>query len=551
MCGIWGMIQTGILDYGTLYDAFMKLRGRGPEFSDFKLINDTTLLGFHRLPIMDLSADGNQPFFHVREDGSCVYCVCNGEIYGYEKIKKDYGITTKSHSDCEIIIPLYEKIGVDKMIRLLGSEFAFIILDIDTNGKTKMIVGRDPIGNRPAFYSTENNTICISSELKGMPKFYKKVQVFPPGHYMVYENEKLSFTEYYSYNYEIIKPPSDEYMYTQVRNRLINCVRKRMMTDRQFGLLLSGGLDSSLICGIVIHLIETEFLQLKDQYIDFFTIGFKSGSTDVPYAIEVVDFLKQKHPKIRHTIVEIDEDEALLSIDNTIYTIESFDITSVRASTMQFMIAKYIQKHTNVRVSFVGELSDEIFAGYLYNHYAPNKEECRKDGIRLVKDAHTKDGLRTDRTMADNGLEVRLPFSDPELIDYVFSLPEEYTMPKDGLEKFLLREAFRDQNIIPESVRIRTKNAFSDAVSTKERSWYQVIQEYIETVVSEEEYLREKDKFTHCTPFTKESYYYRKKFVEYFGDSEDIAKLIPYFWMPKWTSETLDPSARTLKVYRE
>ena len=201
---------------------------------------------------------------------------------------------------------------------------------------------------------------------------------------------------------------------------------------------------------------------------------------------------------------------------------------------------------------FTGELSDEIFNGYLYSHYAPSAIACREDAIRLVKNVHAFDGLRADRVAATYGLEVRLPFSQIDLIDYVFSLPAELTTPMNGLEKSLLRNAFKDMKIIPESILIRTKNAFSDAVSLKERSWYQIIQEYIDLKVSDEEFQTRKDKFKYYSPFTKESYYYRKKFVEYIGESEEKAKTIPYFWMPKWSdAETCDPSARTLKVYKE
>lgn len=167
MCGIWALLsRTPINNYGKLYKAFMKTKNRGPEYSSFYLVNPRTLLGFHRLAIMDLSADGNQPFHHVREDGSCIYCICNGEIYNHENIKTQYNIKTYTNSDCEIIIPLYEKLGIYETIRLLGSEFAFVILDITKEGKTKMIMERDPIGNRPLFYGLDSNSLCVSSELK-------------------------------------------------------------------------------------------------------------------------------------------------------------------------------------------------------------------------------------------------------------------------------------------------------------------------------------------------------------------------------------------------
>ncbi|QKF93994.1 asparagine synthetase glutamine-hydrolyzing [Fadolivirus algeromassiliense] len=541
MCGIWALLsQVPIDKLGFLCDAFMKTKGRGPEYSSFDLINQYILLGFHRLAIMDLSADGNQPFHHVREDGSCVYCVCNGEIYPHEQIKKEYGIVTKSHSDCEVIIPLYEKLGVDGMIRLLGSEFAFVIFDINKDGKVKMISGRDPIGNRPAFYGIDGKSLCVSSEMKSLSDIYDKVYVFPPGHYMVYEDGQMTLTPYYSYDYKQLSPiPPIEEIYAEIRKRFINCVRKRLMTDRPFGALLSGGLDSSLVVAVAKML-------LPDKKFPVYTIAFTTGSTDLPFAKKVA-----KYCDLDHYVIEVDPMDALKELDETIYAIESFDITTVRASTVQRIIAKYIEKNTKVKVIFVGENSDELFQGYKYYHNQPSAYDGHIDSIVRVHDVHMFDGLRTDRTMAHHGLEVRLPFADPELIDYVFTLPPELVKPQGGFEKTLLRDAFKELKILPEEVLYRSKEALSDAVSTVQKSWFQYIQEHIETIVSDEEFISQKDKFKHCTPFTKESYYYRKKFVEYFGDSENIAHTIPYFWMPKWSPETKDPSARTLKVYKE
>lgn len=547
MCGIWALLSQAKIDqYGKLFESFMKLKNRGPEYSSFDLINDHTLLGFHRLAIMDLSAEGNQPFKYVRKDGSCTYCACNGEIYDYKKLKQEYNIITKSNSDCEVIIPLYEKLGVDKMVRLLGSEFAFTILDVSKDGHVKMVVGRDPIGVRPLFYSINENSLCVSSELKGLSDIYEKCYVFPPGHYMVYENEKMEMTQYYMYEYKELSPvPSIAQIYVEIRRRLINCVRKRMMTDRNFGMLVSGGLDSSLICGIVRYLIDIEFTELQDTKIPVFSIGLKTGSTDLPYAKQVAEYLG-----FDHHVIEISEEDALSVIPDVIRSCETFDITSVRASCWQYMLAKYVKENTDVRVLFCGENADENWEGYSMFHHAPTAAEGRAEAINLVKNVHRYDGLRADRSMANFGLEIRLAFADPEIVDYVFSLPPELTMPQNGLEKALLRNAFRDMKLIPDTVNQRRKDAMSDAVSELNRSWYQIIQEHIDKIITDEEFLSEKDKFKHCAPYTKESYYYRKKFVEYFGDSEETAQVIPYFWLHKWVN-TNDPSARTIKTLEE
>lgn len=551
MCGIWAYLsKTEIKKFGALYDAFMLIKKRGPEYSSFDLINPNAIIGFHRLAIMDPSAEGNQPFKLVRPDKSYVYCICNGEIYDHQKLKNVYNIQTKSQSDCETLIPLYEKLGVEKMMPLLGSEFAFIIVDVALNGNMKITVGRDPLGVRPLFFSMSDDTFCISSEMKGICDIAKHVDVFPPGHYMtidlhVDQGFSSSLVPYYSYQYKQISPSNMQNVYSEISTRLTKCVERRLMSDRPFGCLLSGGLDSSLVCAIAKSL-------LPNKSFPVFTIAFDTGSTDLPYAKMVADFLGLEH----HVII-ITKEDALKQIDETIWATETWDITTIRASVMQKLVAKYIETYTNIKVLLVGENSDELFLGYLYEHYAPSDDAAHADSIRLIKDVHRFDGLRTDRTMAYHGLEVRPPFSDPEIVDYVQSLPPSFVVPQSSsssfcdpskkIEKALLRDSFKDSGLLPNEVLYRRKEAFSDAVSEKTLSWYQIIQGHIETLVSDEEFQSEKDKFEWCKPFTKESYYYRKKFADLFGD--DKANVIPYYWMPKFTKETNDPSARTLQIY--
>jgi asparagine synthase (glutamine-hydrolysing) len=534
MCGIYALLQQSkITQYGKCYEDFMKIKHRGPEYSSFDLITDSVLLGFHRLAIMDLTVDGNQPFHHVRSDLSYTYMICNGQIYDVDLLKAKFQIETKSHSDCEIILPLYEKLGTN-MLHELGSEFAFIIIDVSANGHVKMLAGRDPIGVRPLFYSiTEDGGICLCSEIKGLSQ-YEKVHVFPPGHYMKYEDGQLQLIQYYNYIYPEIKVSRDE-AYSLIRKTLSDAVDRRLCTDAPIGALLSGGLDSSLIVGLMRNL-------RPHQKFKVFTIAFKSGSTDLPFAREVAE-----HVGYDHHIIEISEEEALDAIDETILAVETWDITTIRASTMQRLASKHISEHTDVKVLLGGELADELCAGYRYIHNAPSMDEGKDDCIRLVKEVHRFDGLRTGHTTAYHGLQIHLPFADYRFVDLIFSLPAEMIMPHNGIEKFTLRDAFSGKDIIPDSVLWRKKEAFSDGCSEVRRSWYEIIQEHIDNIISEEEYLTEKDKYIYCTPFTKESYYYRKKFVEFFGDSK--ADVIPHFWMPQWSKETNDPSARTLKVY--
>jgi asparagine synthase (glutamine-hydrolysing) len=311
------------------------------------------------------------------------------------------------------------------------------------------------------------------------------------------------------------------------------------MTERPFGCLLSGGLDSSLVCAIAKKL-------RPNLRFPVFTIAFKSGSTDLPFAKEVAKYLD-----LEHHIIEIDEADALKEMKQTIYAIESYDITTVRASIMQYVVAKYIKEKTSVKVLLVGENSDETFCGYKYFLNAPTADDAKIEAIRLVKDVHRFDGLRTDRTMSAHGLEVRLPFADEEYVDKVFSLKPEDVAPVNKIEKYTLRKAFDGFGYLPDKVLWRSKEALSDGISTTKRSWSQIIKEYVDTLVSDEEFSKNKDMYKFNTPITKESYYYRRIFTEYFGNSPSVSELIPYFWLPKWSGNVTDPSARVLSVYNE
>lgn len=540
MCGISLVLSKDeiTLLFSKIKAEFMKMRQRGPDYTYFGQVHLNAVLGHHRLAIMDTSQDGNQPFMYVRPDGSRVYCVCNGEIYDYKVLKEKYQIETKSNSDCEIIIPLYEKIGIHETVKLLGSEFAFIILDISSDERVKVIIGRDPIGVRPLYYSYnggDTKYFCVSSEIKGMCSSvgneYNECKEFPPGNIAIIDGigAELTFYSYYDFTWGI-KHFDREEVYATIRHIMIESVRKRLMTDRPFGCLLSGGLDSSLVCAIAKSVYKKPFT--------VFTMSLDTGSTDVPFAKDVADYLG-----LTHTIVQVTQQQALSAIDETIYAIESWDITTVRASVMQFLLGAHISKTTDIRVLLVGENSDEMFLGYLYEHNAPTIEAAHEDRVRLVRDVHMFDGKRTDRTMAYHGLEVRCPFADKDLVTYVMSIDPGLVVPESGVEKHMLRKAF--EGFLPLNVLWRKKEAFSDAVSTKDKSWYQIIQDYIETLVSDEEFESEAKKYSWCTPYTKESYYYRKKFVEFFGD--DCSTIIPYYWLPKWT-DTIDPSARTYEL---
>ena len=308
------------------------------------------------------------------------------------------------------------------------------------------------------------------------------------------------------------------------------------MTERDIGCLLSGGLDSSLICALVNKYYEGPKLNT-------FSIGLV-GSIDLEYAQDVSSHLKSKHHQI-----EVSQNEFLDAIETVIYNIESYDTTTVRASVGNYLVSKYISDNSDCKVIFNGDGSDEVCCGYVYLRNAPSPVDLQKENERLVEEIHYFDVLRSDRSISSNGLEARTPFLDKTFVKYYLSIPAELKL-FDGaqrLEKYLLRKAFDDQGLLPDKVLWRRKCAFSDGVSSQNNSWHHIIQSFVDQKISDEEFQRESTKITHCTPQLKESYYYRKVFNSFFENHEN---LIPHFWMPKW-SNTIDPSARELSGYKE
>lgn len=525
MCGIFAFISKyGIDNFDSLYNSFMKLKHRGPEYTRFDIITPKVALGFHRLAIQGLTPDGNQPFHRVLPSHEAYYCVCNGEIYDYQDILSKYNLSMVGNSDCGIILPLFMTQKPEDVFKALGSEFATIIVQIKF-GTIKITIARDPIGVRPLFYSITENDICFASEAKGIIGTPK---VFPPGYYATVKIKRdelfgINFKQYWSIpNPERYLELEEEMVMKKLKKLLLKSVEKRLQTDRPFGCLLSGGLDSSLVVGLIKYL---------NPEITFpvYTICFEDGGTDLEFSKIIA-----QHFNLPHHVIRISEKEALDAIDNVIYAIESYDVTTIRASTMQYLLAKHIK---DVKVLMVGENSDELFMGYLYFHKAPYKITASEESRRLVKDVHMFDGLRTDRTMSAFGLETRLPYADVELLEFVFNLDPSLVVPRNGIEKWLLRESCK--GIIPDEIRLRVKEAFSDAVSVVERSWYKIISEEMDKRVGD----------GVCTGgLSKEAYYYRMKFDEYYGS--ESRHLIPYQWMPKWC-QTNDPSARTLSFYNE
>jgi len=545
MCGIWAIFSKNLGK--TIINkmlAFNTIKNRGPDKTTMHIYNNYSL-GFHRLAIHDLSVLGDQPFTFIADN--CVYhLIVNGEIYNYKELIKKYKMDVISNSDCEVIYHLFKiKKNIIDTIQELEGEFAFIFIvnNIITNTVTAYVC-RDRIGVRPLFYSTSlNNEFMFSSLLSGLADFSDNNDcVFPPGKCMIlnFNDNKVNseMVTYYDYIYPIIKTPSN--LYYEITSRLIKAVHCRLDSDRAIGALLSGGLDSSLICAIATKILQVDNLRT-------FSIGMTRG-TDLEYADKVV-----KHLNTDHTEILFTKEEGLNVINDVINTTETWDITTIRASVGQYLLGQYISKNTDIKVILNGDGADEVEMGYLYFYLAPDAHAAQEESIKLVKEIHRYDGLRVDRCISNHGLEARLPYLDTNFVDYYMSIdPELKICTKTRMEKQLIRDAFNYlyPDLLPKEVMYRKKEAFSDGVSSKEKSWFELITEWIDEQMTDEEYsfLRKYDEYKMCK--SKEALYYRKKFNEKFNKKFEHNDVIPKYWLPNWVETNGEPSARILNVYK-
>jgi asparagine synthase (glutamine-hydrolysing) len=546
MCGIWiYLIKQGsqsTLSYGEMYEAFMNTQSRGPDRSSFLKLSDYGLyIGFHRLSIMDTSTAGDQPFvMECPAENKVVYVVCNGEIYNYKELCEKYNIVCKSGSDCEVILHLYKLIGIDALIKELNGEFSFCIADIDkTSGEVKLFVGRDQCGIRPLFITQDENELVLTSTLEGSPFLQRDyfVEQFRPRNYATISNVDLApqYTQWLNFNLIVPHITDLEEACKLIRETLIECVRCKMSSDRPIGALLSGGVDSSLVCAIA-----SEYCKEHGTVLHTFSIGM-DGSPDSYFAQIVAD-----HIGSIHTNIELPEKDWLNAIEMVTQVIASYDTTSVRASTGQYLISKWIAEYTSIKVLTLGDGMDELGNGYKYNHNCPGPEDAHIDTLRLVNNIHFFDVLRADRGVASNGIEARVPYLDTRFINAYLSIDPKLRMPTNGMEKWLLRKAFDGTRLLPECVLYRNKTAFSDGCSSKKRQWRSIIQEQIDNKWSNEEFEKIRSTYDHCIPDLKESLHYRQIFERKFGTGKNTAKVVPYFWLPMWCGNVIDPSARIL-----
>ena len=529
MCGIF-LYKGQKLNWESLEGDINLIRYRGPDNTHHVFPSENVLFGFHRLAIMGTTELGNQPMKHPNDESLTL--ICNGEIYNYKDLAIKYNFNLVTGSDCEIILLLFKKFGIEKTVQELDGAFMFVIHDASSD---KLFAGRDPMGIRPGFLGKNGNEIMIASEVKPMANHCSHIIPFSPGSWWC-SDAPDTFNPYFHYNGVQIQEHNEEDICDKIHSLLTDSVKKRLMAEREIGCLLSGGLDSSLISALVNKYYEGPKLNT-------FTIGLP-GSIDLEYAQTVADHLGTKHHQI-----QVSEDEFLNAIETVIYNIESFDTTTVRASVGNYLVSKFISENSDCKVIFNGDGADEVCCGYVYLKNAPTLEELQQESEKLVEEIHYFDVLRSDRSISSNGLEARTPFLDKAFVKYYLSIPAELKS-FDGinrLEKHLLRKAFDGQNLLPDEVLWRRKCAFSDGVSSKKKSWHRIIQTFVDAKISDDEFEQERKKINHCMPILKESYYYRKVFESHFGGHEE---LIPHFWMPNWT-DVIDPSARELDNYQE
>ncbi|MHB1151218.1 MAG: asparagine synthase B [Eubacteriales bacterium] len=520
MCSIFGFTGRHY-SCSEIHECFGKTVYRGPDATK-TVDTGSGLLGFHRLAIMGLNEKGMQPF-SLNGD----YVVCNGEIYGFRVLKDRYSeiYSFVSDSDCEILLPMYREYGLDMFCRL-DSEFALIIYD---SKKDSYIAARDPIGIRPLFYGTDKHgNMLFASEAKSLLGLTDRTYPFPPGHYWA-DGEFVCYcdiAEVKQICYDNINT-----ICKNIHDKLVSGVEKRLDADAPVGFLLSGGLDSSLVCSIASKLL--------DKPIRTFAIGMNEDAIDLKYAKQVADYIHSDH-----TEVIISEDDVLNALEKVISILETYDITTIRASIGMYLICLAIHNTTDIRVLLTGEISDEIF-GYKYTDFAPDADEFQKEAEKRLRELYMYDVLRADRCISSNSMEARVPFGDLDFVKYVMSVDPMKKMNVYGEGKYLLRRAF-EGDYLPHSILHREKAAFSDAVG---HSMVDCLKEYADIKYSDAELEAAGQKYPYAAPFTKESLLYRELFEKYYPGQ---AEMVKDFWMPnkKWKGcDVNDPSARVLANY--
>ena len=538
MCGLFYTNESNYTNTDTYYRNANLIKHRGPDWTK-QLIIGSNYFCFHRLSIIDIDDSANQPFFDKKNE---IVLMCNGEIYNYKTLKKNVTYDFKSNSDCEVIIPLYLKYGFKHMLKMLDGEYSIVLFD---KKKGKTFAARDEIGIRPLFIGEKNTSIkhnkskkklkkslFLASEAKAIHEICDKIYQANPGKFYTIENESLKEEEYsILWKNNKSKNLSIEEITRKINLYLNDSVKKRLQSDVPIGFLLSGGLDSSLVCSIA---SKNSLKKIRT-----FSVGIKDDPIDIHYAREVAAFIGSDHQEYLFT-----KDEVLDHLEELIYYLETWDITTIRASLGMSLICKHIKENTDIKVILTGEVSDELF-GYKYTDYAPNAREFQNEASKRMSELCYYDVLRADRCISKYGLEARVPFSDKKFVKFIMDLKPELKMNHTGIGKYLLRKSF-EKNYLPEHILYREKAAFSDAVG---HSMVDYLIEYANKAISDESLKNANQKYEHNTPFTKESLLYRNIFEKFYPCRSN---LIPSYWMPNknWKNcDVKDPSARVLPNY--
>jgi asparagine synthase (glutamine-hydrolysing) len=451
--------------------------------------------------------------------------VHNGEIYNHQQLRETVlkNHTFRTKSDSEVIVHLYEKFG-NEFVSLLDGDFAFVVVDGDD-----FIAARDPMGVKPLYYGMDDRgRMYFASEMKPLADQCKTFSTFPPGHYYT---PATGFVKYYNPLYEDHTQATHQLDLKLIRDTLTESVRKRLMSDVPIGVLLSGGLDSSLTSSIAARLLADSSKKLHS-----FSIALDANAPDAAAARKVAEFLGTEHHEIYFTI-----EQGIEILDKLIWHLETYDVTSLRASTPMYFLSKAITD-LGVKVVLSGEGADEIFGGYLYFRNAPSTEEFQQETIERVQKLFTADLLRADKSTMAHGLEARVPFLDKAFLDVAMLIDPVEKQPKtyDGIEKYILRKAFDtpEDPYLPQDILWRQKEQFSDGVGY---NWIDTLIEYCSRHVSDEQLASAAERFPYNTPTTKEAYFYREIFQKHYPQvsaAQTVRK-----WIPKWQVNQ-DPSGR-------
>lgn len=516
MCGIvcaFDVKESTEVLRPQLLEMSKKIRHRGPDWSGI-FADDKAILAHERLAIVD-PASGKQPLFSPDKK---LVLAANGEIYNHRELRKQFAGTYdfQTESDCEVILALYQKKGVDFLDEMNGI-FGFAIYDSE---KDEYFIARDHMGIIPLYVGWDiNGTFYVASELKALEGTCTKIQLFPPGHYL--HSSDGEFKRWYSRDwmeYNAVK--DNETSIQAVKEALEAAVHRQLMSDVPYGVLLSGGLDSSVTSAIAKKYAQKriESDDTTDAWwpqLHSFSVGLE-GSPDLAAAQKVAKHIGTVHHEIKFTI-----QEGLDAIKDVVYNLETYDITTIRASTPMYLMARVI-KSMGIKMVLSGEGADELFGGYLYFHKAPNAKEFHEETVRKLDKLHMYDCLRANKSLAAWGIEGRVPFLDKEFMDVAMRInPKDKMINGERMEKWVVRKAFED--MLPESVAWRQKEQFSDGVGY---SWIDTLKEVVKNEVTDDQLANAKYRFPLQTPTSKEEFYYRSIFEEHFP-SDAAALCVP------------------------